>query len=176
MKMDEMSDEERVVVNRVAWSGVGGVVTIVMATLAATSPLWPLWAAFAVVGFYFTLAPLLHLWPWQHFDQGERKSLLLSLNLPCRELNTLHGIVQSDASAGYSVPQRRKELTEINGSVQRLLGRSPLLRMYESDAPPPKQPLVGQLMDHDESLFEAELQHRLNMLVEVTARLVKEGT
>jgi hypothetical protein len=35
-----------------------------MGALAATSPLWPLWAFLAAVGFYFTLSPLLHWWPW----------------------------------------------------------------------------------------------------------------
>ncbi|HEY5374833.1 MAG TPA: hypothetical protein VIK01_14215, partial [Polyangiaceae bacterium] len=47
-----------------AWSAVGGVVTLVMAGAAFVSPLWPFFAAFALVGFYFTLAPLLHIWPW----------------------------------------------------------------------------------------------------------------
>lgn len=50
--------------DKAAWSAAGGVVTIVMAGLAATSPLWPLWGLLALVGFYFTLAPLLRKWPW----------------------------------------------------------------------------------------------------------------
>jgi hypothetical protein len=63
MEINEMNDKEGVVVDRAAWSSVGGVVTNVMTTTAATSPLWPLWAALAVLGFYFMLAPLLRLLP-----------------------------------------------------------------------------------------------------------------
>lgn len=46
-----------------------GVVTIVMASAAFVSPLWPAFVALAIVGFYFTLAPLLHIWPWHQGDE-----------------------------------------------------------------------------------------------------------
>jgi hypothetical protein len=50
--------------DKAAWSGVGGVLTAVMAGAAYISPLWPLWGGLAAVSFYFALAPLLRLPPW----------------------------------------------------------------------------------------------------------------
>jgi hypothetical protein len=63
--------------DRAAWSGVGGVVTVlagggaiawVVAAAPASSglPVWPIYGfgVLAIVGLYFTLAPLLHLPPW----------------------------------------------------------------------------------------------------------------
>jgi hypothetical protein len=85
-------------------------------------------------------------------------------------LDTLLGIFQSDAGTAR-VPQARGKLTEISAGVKRVLAYSPLLRVYEADPPLPEKPLQGQLMDHDEALFEAELQHRRNMLAEVMDRL-----
>ncbi len=160
--------------NRAAWSGVGGVVTVVMATLAATSPLWPMWAALAVVGFYFTLAPLLQLRPWRHLGCAEEhESPCDLLDRPYRELDCLVGIVQSDAP-GYSVTERRGELSAISRRVRRLLrGRPDLRALY--DSPRPERQPDGKLMDHDERIFEAELEYRRNTLVKVAARLAREG-
>lgn len=85
------------------------------------------------------------------------------------ELDTLLGIVQSDAP-GYSVPVRRKELADIGCTVARLLTARPdLWSVYDSPLPEPQPD--GQLMDHDEHIFEAQLQHRRDMLAEVIGRL-----
>lgn len=86
------------------------------------------------------------------------------------ELDALLGIVQSDAPAGYSVPRRRKELADIGCTVRRLLTARPeLWTVYDSPLPEPQPD--GQLMDHDERIFEAQLHHRRDMLAEVIGRL-----
>lgn len=85
------------------------------------------------------------------------------------ELDALLGIVQSDAP-GYSVPMRRKELADIGCTVARLLTARPdLWSVYDSPLPEPQPD--GQIMDHDEHIFEAQLQHRRDMLAEVIGRL-----
>ncbi len=102
-----------------------------------------------------------------------RDGLSLSLDRPCRELDNLLWIVQSDAP-GYSVTARRGELAAISRRVRRLLnGRPDLRALYES--PRPERQSDGQLIDHDERIFEAELEHRRGLLVEIAARVAKES-
>jgi len=58
--------------DKAAWSAAGGIVTGVTAAAAFVSPLWPMFGAFAVVGFYWVIAPLLCLWPWSRWDGKAR--------------------------------------------------------------------------------------------------------
>lgn len=113
---------------------------------------------------------------WLHIREGRipaseaRQTLWQSLDRLCRELDNLLGIVQSDIP-GYSVTKRRGELAAISRKVRRVLnGRPDLRALY--DSPRPEAQIDGQLMDHDERIFEAELEYRRNMLVEAAGRLV----
>jgi hypothetical protein len=56
--------------DRAAWSAVGGVVTLAMASAAFVSTVWPVFAALALVGFYVCLAPLLGWRPWHQREES----------------------------------------------------------------------------------------------------------
>jgi hypothetical protein len=130
---------------------------------------WPLWLGLGIGLALFLVGTLGEHRNSRGPEAKRRRKLLLKLDIPFRELDALLGIVQSDAP-GYSVPTRRKELTEITQKIRAFLKDRPDLRaLYES--PRPGSQPDGQLMDHDEHIFEGELEHRLDMVAEIRMRL-----